>query len=50
MSGNVGHYVIAAAVGYGLSTFVSYKYNQVTKAQIELRDVGDQKKFLHQIH
>ncbi len=46
----VGKYAIAAVVGYGFSTFFSYKYNQFTKAQSDLKDVKDQRKFLHNIH
>ena len=47
---NVGKYVVLAALSYGTSTFLSYKYNQFTKAHTEMKDVADQKKFLHGVH
>jgi hypothetical protein len=47
---NVGKYAILAAISYGTSTFISYKYNQFTKAHSEMREVGDQKKYLHGVH
>jgi hypothetical protein len=50
MSVNVGKYVILAGISYGTSTLISYKYNQFTKAQTEMREVTDQKKYLHSVH
>ena len=46
----MGKYVVLAALSYGTSTFLSYKYNQFTKAHTEMKDVTDQKKFLHGVH
>lgn len=47
---SVGKYVVLAGVSYSVSTYTSYKYNQFTKAQSDLKDVKDQKKFLHSVH
>ena len=47
---SAGKYVVLAAVSYSVSTYTSYKYNQFTKAQSDLKDVKDQKKFLHSVH
>ena len=41
MSTSIGFYVAAAATGYFMSTFVSYKYNQIVKAQNELKEITD---------
>ena len=41
MQMSVGKYVVLAGVSYSVSTYVSYKYNQFTKAQSDLKDVKD---------
>lgn len=41
MTANVNKYIWSAVLGYGGSTLVSYKYNQYTKAQMELKEVTD---------
>ncbi len=44
---NVGRYLTTAAFTYCIASFGSYKYGLITKAQSDLRDVKDKKKFLH---
>jgi hypothetical protein len=44
---NVGRYLTTAALTYCIASFGSYKYGLITKAQSDLRDVKDKKKFLH---
>ena len=43
-------YLITAAVTYGIATYGSYRYNLLTKAQEDLRDIKDHKKFLRERH
>ena len=47
---STGRLIFQAAVGYGLASYVSYKYNLITKAQTELRDIKDKKLFLFKVH
>ena len=39
-----------AVLGYSGATYFSYKYNQLTKAHSDLREVSDKKLFLYNIH
>jgi hypothetical protein len=41
MSANAGKYVMGAFLSYAISTYVSYKYSQVTKAQADLKGIKD---------
>ena len=43
-------YLVTAVVTYGIASYGSYKYSLLTKAQEDLRDVTDQKKFLLEKH
>ena len=43
-------YLITAVVTYGIATVGSYRYNLLTKAQEDLRDIKDHKKFLRDRH
>lgn len=47
---STGRLMFQAALGYGTATYLSYRYNQITKAQSDLRDIKDKKLFLHQVH
>ena len=43
-------YLITAAVTYGVASYGSYRYNLLTKAQEDLRDIKDHKTFLIKKH
>ena len=45
-----GQLIFQAVVGYGTASFVSYKYNLMTKAQEDLKDIDDKKMFLMERH
>ena len=45
-----GQLIFQAVVGYGTASFVSYKYNLMTKAQEDLKDIDDKKLFLMERH
>ena len=47
---NVGRFVTTAVVSYCIASFGSYKYGVITKAQSEVRDIKDKKKFLLETH
>ena len=47
---STGRMLFQSALGYGIATFVSYRYNELTKAQQDLRAIEDKKSYLHQIH
>ena len=43
-------YFLTAVVTYGVASYGSYRYNLLTKAQEDLRDVKDHKGFLRERH
>ena len=43
-------YVVMAVVSYGVASYGSYKYGLITKAQSDLRDITDKRKFLLDTH
>ena len=43
-------YLVTAVVTYGIASYGSYRYNLLTKAQLDLRDIKDHKTFLRQKH
>jgi predicted TPR repeat methyltransferase len=47
---SVPFYLATAAVTYGIASYASYKYNVLTKAQGDIRDVKDQRAFLLERH
>lgn len=47
---SMGQMIIPAIVGYGGATYFSYKYNDITKAQDDLRNIQDKRVYLLDIH
>ena len=45
-----GTLVTNAIVGYGMASFFSYRYNLITKAQMDLKDIKDKKGHLLKTH
>ena len=43
-------FLVTAAVTYGIATYGSYRYNLMTKAQEDLREIKDHKAFLRERH
>ena len=48
--GNMPRYIMTAVLTYCVASYGSYKYSAISKAQADLRDVGDQKVFLKKKH
>ena len=47
---STGRLLISAAVGYAGASYFSYRYNQMTKAHSDLKDIKDKKLYLHDLH
>jgi ubiquinone/menaquinone biosynthesis C-methylase UbiE len=47
---NAPRYITTAVVTYFIASYGSYKYGLITKAQTDLRNIVDKKKFLHETH
>ena len=47
---STGRMMFQVVLGYGVATYTSYRYNQLTKAQNDLRSIEDKRAYLHSIH
>lgn len=48
--GSLPRIITTGIVTYAIATYGSYKYSAITKAQSDIRDIKDQRAFLHQKH